>query len=281
MYDSAFDRFVCIEELAIAWRGLDIQVLLDCTLDLASAERELFRHHHLGIASADVMSLTVETARCLRTPKSLQRLERIAESLELDDILASLQEAAAQGDDGREHEPALDYDNLLAELTETAGDQQKQRVGATATLLDRIARLSRPMHERDAQFEGTNGEFAVSGTDWDGVRVWNNAPRARRFGFVVNGRWAYAPDKWFNYIGNPEYRAPDGYWLPGGNAGSLLAWGGRVPQFETLEDKEMEVQLNPGTAVLFLMNERAHSHYFADNAGQLAVLWHEIDIAFP
>ena len=296
MYDQAFERYVPLQQISTAWRELDLDVLIDCAIELVDAERHFCRNHRIGITAADLLSLTLELATRMKREDVLSRLGRVLAVVETIPLADKVEHGlnAMTGDTSTDF--SANYDALVQSIVSEANpakDESQSTSAAAALQLDRLSRFhaydSSPSDEKEivyVDFEGREGTFFVKGNDNLGVRG-RNTGFVRRFRFHVTGRWSYAPDKWFNYKGDPDFQAPDyspgnNYWLPGANVGSLLAWGGRVPAPETLEDKGMEVQLTPRDQVMFIMNDNSvRPGGFRDNAGQLDVRWEEIDPIYP
>jgi hypothetical protein len=101
LYDPAFDRYVDLHMLGVAWQELDSSRMTDATLQFTEAERVLLRSHKL-IPAEKLFVLSAHLASERGDTDSLNRLEKSAEksgNKNVIDIVSSAKKLGAQSRD--------------------------------------------------------------------------------------------------------------------------------------------------------------------------------------
>jgi len=91
--DWAFDRYVDLDLIGKAVFSGDADLLTDTALQLASAERTLIRTHKSGITSEALLTAALNLATEIRDKDVLERLAKIAQSLNRKDLAGKVANA--------------------------------------------------------------------------------------------------------------------------------------------------------------------------------------------
>jgi hypothetical protein len=91
--DPSFDKHFELTRFGAAWYAMDAEMLTDCALDLAEAERIYQRQHIGGITSDKVLLLCVKMASETQNKEALERLAAVAAQRK-DEQLAAMADAA-------------------------------------------------------------------------------------------------------------------------------------------------------------------------------------------
>lgn len=104
--DPAFDQYVDISLLELAWTDLDAELLTDVALQLAAGEKVLMRSHRAGSAE-DLLKLAASVAAKDRNKDAVARIGKAADALGYDGLKAQVASAEKIAGASRKAEPAL------------------------------------------------------------------------------------------------------------------------------------------------------------------------------
>ena len=104
--DPAFNQYVDISLLELAWKTKDAALMTDVALQLRQGEEVLMRSHKAGSA-ADLLRLSIAIASRDGDKELLDRIGKVAKAKELEDVAALTTQAAKLAGATRKDEPEL------------------------------------------------------------------------------------------------------------------------------------------------------------------------------
>jgi uncharacterized membrane protein len=112
--DPGFDRYVDLAVLCKAWEEKNASALADVALQLREGERILLRPHR-GFSSQQLLQEAARIAAAAKDTAALQRLRKIAETMENTELKAKLVSAEKLAGEARATDPALQIS--ISEMT--------------------------------------------------------------------------------------------------------------------------------------------------------------------
>lgn len=114
--DAAFDQYFDVAKFGAAWYTMSPEMLTDCALGLAEAERVFQRTHKSGLTAARLFKLSVKMAIETRNTASLDRLGAAAAARKDGDLATLIDAAKKVAGQSRAIDPASKFsvDDLTA-----------------------------------------------------------------------------------------------------------------------------------------------------------------------
>lgn len=109
--DRTFNQYVDLGELDAAWTYLDAEVLADIGIQLAEAERILFRTHD-AVKSKDILKIAVRTASVTGVKAALDKLKAYAEKTDNGEMVQQIKLASQLAGKSRSVAPSLSLDDV-------------------------------------------------------------------------------------------------------------------------------------------------------------------------
>jgi hypothetical protein len=119
--DDAFDQFVSLDLIQEAYELVDVELAIDCALQLGHGERVLLRQHRSGITPSDLLRFATNAAATKKDAAMFDRLQEAARSLELNELDAVIRVAKKTAGQPRDASKNLGKYEVFREAIEHAG----------------------------------------------------------------------------------------------------------------------------------------------------------------